>query len=177
MTAMPALRLRPMTAGDLDLVRAWITEPHVAKWYLSGSTVEDEIADLERCVAGVVPTHALMVLDDGRDIGWCQWYRCIDYPEHANAVGAEPNDIGLDYALGDPTRIGRGVGTALIEALVAHIRKRHPEAGLIADPEAANLASRRVLEKNGFVLQGERVVATEPTGTAMAIYRLPASPT
>jgi aminoglycoside 6'-N-acetyltransferase len=173
---MPALRLRSMTAADLGLVRAWMTEPHVAKWYLSGSTIEEEIADLEKCVTGKEPTHALVVVQDGRDIGWCQWYRCTDYPEHAEAVGAEPNDIGLDYALGDPTRIGRGVGTALIGVLVAHIRQRHPGAGLIADPEAANRASRRALEKNGFVLQGERAMASERTDAPMAIYRLPPSP-
>lgn len=164
-----------MTAADLDLVRAWLTEPHVAKWYLSGSTIEQEIADLEKSVTDEEPTHALVVVEDGRDVGWCQWYRCMDYPEHAQAVGAEPNDIGLDYALGDPTRIGRGVGTALIGVLAAHIRKRHPGAGLIADPEAANQASRRVLEKNGFVLQAERVVATEQTDAPMAVYRLPPS--
>lgn len=173
---MPDLRLRPMKAADLALVRAWMTKPHVAKWYLSGVTLEEEIADLERCVAGEEPTHALVVVEDGRDVGWCQWYRCGDYPEHAEAVGAEPDDIGLDYALGDPARIGRGLGTALIGALVARIRERHPDAALIADPETANLASRRVLEKSGFVLQGERIVATERTDAPMAIYRLPASP-
>ncbi len=174
-TAVRALSLRSMTAADLDLVRAWMTEPHVAKWYLSGSTIEQEIADLEKCLSDEEPTHALVVVEDDHDIGWCQWYRCTDYPEHAQAVGAEPNDIGLDYALGDPTRIGQGVGTALIGVLVARIRERHPDAGLIADPEAANLASRRALEKNGFVLQGERAMATERTDAAMAIYRLPPS--
>jgi aminoglycoside 6'-N-acetyltransferase len=173
---MRAVGLRPMTAADLDIVRAWLTQPHVAKWYLSRSTLDDEIADLQKCVAGVEPTHALVVMDNGSDIGWCQWYRCADYPDHAEAVGAEPNDVGLDYALGDPTRVGRGLGTALIGALVAHIRQRHPDAGLVADPEAANLVSRRVLEKNGFVLLGERVVATERTDAPMAIYRLPPSP-
>lgn len=165
-----------MTAADLHLVRAWLAEPHVAKWYLSGSTIEDEIADLEKCVSGEEPTHALVVMESGREIGWCQWYRCRDYPQHAEAVGAEPNDVGLDYALGDPTQIGRGLGTALIGVLVDQIRKRHPGAGLIADPEAANLASRRALERNGFLLQAERVVATERADEPMAIYRLPASP-
>ncbi len=63
-----------------------MTEPHVAKWYLSGSTIEQEIADLEKCVTHEEPTHALVVVEDGRDIGWCQWYRCTDYPEHAQAV-------------------------------------------------------------------------------------------
>lgn len=174
-TAMPALCLRSMTAADLDLVRAWMTEPHVAKWYLSGSTVEDEVDELEKCVVGHEPTHALIVVENGRDVGWTQWYRCADYPEHAVAVGAEPDDIGFDYAIGDPARTGQGLGTALIAALVAHVRQRHPRAGLVADPEAANLASRRVLEKNGFVLLRERVVATERTRAPMAVYRLPPS--
>ena len=174
---MSALCLRPMTLADLELVAAWLREPHVARWYLSGSTLEGEIDDLEKCVAGEEPTHALVVVDDGRDIGWCQWYRCADYPAHADAVAAKPTDIGIDYALGDPTQVGRRVGTALIRALVAHIRKRHPEAGLIADPDAANVASRRALEKNGFLPQGERVLASERADSPMAIYRLPASST
>jgi aminoglycoside 6'-N-acetyltransferase len=161
-----------MTAADLDLIRAWMAEPHVARWYLSASTLEQEIDDLETCVLGAEPTHALIAVENGREVGWCQWYRCADYPEHAAAVGAESGDVGLDYAVGDPARIGQGVGTALIAALVGHIRQRHPHAGLVADPDAANLASRRVLEKNGFVLQGEQVVATERTDAPLAIYRL-----
>jgi hypothetical protein len=43
----------------------------------------------------------------------------------------------------------------------------------LADPEAANLASRRVLEKNGFRLVDKRPLASERTGAVMAIYRLP----
>ncbi|MBV8999118.1 MAG: GNAT family N-acetyltransferase [Solirubrobacterales bacterium] len=164
-----------MTADDLERVRAWMGEPHIARWWLAGSTVEEEIGDLERCVAGDEPTHALIAIENGREIGWCQWYSYADYPEHGAAVGAERDEIGIDYAVGDPARIGRGVGTALIAALVLHVRQRHPRAGLIADPEAANSASRRALEKNGFVLQDERVVATERTEHPMAIYRLAAS--
>jgi aminoglycoside 6'-N-acetyltransferase len=172
---MVTVSLRPMMAADLDLVRSWMGEAHVAKWYLSASTVEQEIDDLERCVVGDEPTHALIVVENGRDVGWCQWYRCADYPEHAIAVGAEHDDVGLDYAVGDPTRIGQGVGTALIAALVAHIERRHSCAGLVADPDAANLPSRRALEKNGFVLQAERAVASERTDAPLAIYRRPPS--
>jgi RimJ/RimL family protein N-acetyltransferase len=43
---------------------------------------------------------------------------------------------------------------------------------VIADPEASNTASRRVLEKNGFRLLDERSLASEPTAAPMAIYRL-----
>jgi RimJ/RimL family protein N-acetyltransferase len=43
----------------------------------------------------------------------------------------------------------------------------------LADPDAANTASRRVLEKNGFRLVAVKPVATEATDAPMAIYRLP----
>jgi RimJ/RimL family protein N-acetyltransferase len=43
----------------------------------------------------------------------------------------------------------------------------------MADPEAANMASRRVLEKNGFDLVAVKTMDVEPTDDPMAIYRLP----
>jgi RimJ/RimL family protein N-acetyltransferase len=43
----------------------------------------------------------------------------------------------------------------------------------MSDPDAGNVASRRVLEKNGFRLVDVRPVASEPTDDPMAIYRLP----
>lgn len=169
---MLGLVFRAMRDADLELVEAWLREPHVARWYLAGSTVEHELDELRRAIAGEQPTHALLVIERRRPIGWCQWYLCGDYPDHAAAVGARPDDIGVDYAIGDPARVGTGVGTALIAELVVRLWKEHPRAGLIADPEADNLASRRVLEKNGFQLVREGRLATEPTDAVMSIYRL-----
>jgi|SRR5271165_77101 len=166
------LTLRDMGADDLPLVTAWLHEPHVARWYLAGSTVEREIDELRQCIAGEQPGRVLTILERDRPIGWCQWYLCRDYRDHAAAIGAEPDDIGIDYAIGDPARAGDGLGTELIGVLVATVRAERPAAGLVADPEAANIASRRVLEKNGFKLIHERPVASEPTDAVMAIYRL-----
>jgi RimJ/RimL family protein N-acetyltransferase len=69
--------------------------------------------------------------------------------------------------------VGRGTGTALIAALTAEVRRDHPSAGFLAGPDAANRASRRVLEKNGFQLVAVRPVVTEPSDDPIAIYRLP----
>jgi aminoglycoside 6'-N-acetyltransferase len=166
------LTLRELGASDLELVRAWLDEPLVARWYLPGSSARTELEELRRCLEGTEPTHLLIVVDEGRPIGWCQWYSCADYPDHAAAVGAEPGDIGIDYAIGDPSRTGRGVGTELIWVLVDHLRDLHPASGVIADPQVANVASCRVLAHNGFELLGVRALATEPTDDLMAIYRL-----
>lgn len=169
------LTLQPMATKDLDLVTTWLAAPVVRRWYLVGSTIADEIEELCRAIVGIEPTHVLLVAERGTPIGWCQWYLCSQYPEHAREVGAESGDVGIDYAIGESTRRGKGVGTQVIAALVDHIRQYHPHAGVIADPEASNAASRRVLEKNGFRLLGERALASEPTSSTMAIYRLPPS--
>ena len=40
-------------------------------------------------------------------IGWCQWYPYDAYPAEAEALGAHAGDCGIDYAIGEPTAIGR----------------------------------------------------------------------
>jgi aminoglycoside 6'-N-acetyltransferase len=161
-----------MAESDLDSVARWLAEPHV-HWYVAGSSIDEEIEDLRAAIHGDDPTTVLLIRADSRPIGWCQWYLCADFPEHASGVSAEDGDIGIDYAIGDPSFVAQGTGTNLIAELVREIRRDHPRAGIVADPEAANTASRRVLEKNGFVLVDERAIESEPTDDLMAIYRLP----
>ena len=165
------LTLRDMQADDLGLVAGWLELPHVVRWYVVGS-VAAEVEDVRRSVTGEQPTHVLVVEEDGRSIGWCQWYLLDDYPQFAREVDGRAGDVGIDYAIGDPARLGAGIGTELVGRLVHLVRGVHPGAGVIADADAQNQASRRVLEKNGFRLVDERVVPSDETDAPMAIYRL-----
>jgi RimJ/RimL family protein N-acetyltransferase len=165
--------LRPMEADDLALVERWLSEPHVARWYLAGSSLAAELEDIRESVAEGSGTHVLVVLHDDEPIGWCQWYPCDVDPAWAAEVGAEPGDVGVDYAIGDETRVGAGVGTELIAVLVRLVRSARPGCGIVADPDAQNRASRRVLEKNGFELVAVKSMESEPSDEPMAIYRQP----
>lgn len=166
--------LRDLAPEDLERVAAWLRQPHVARWWLPGTSLEAELAKIaSRVVAGEgARTHMLAVTEDDRPIGWAQWYRWADYPAEAAATGAEPGDIGLDYAIGEPEAIGRGVGRAMIAALVLHVRGIHPGAGILVGPEAANRPSCAVLAGNGFRLLDVRPLVTEPTDAPIALYRL-----
>jgi aminoglycoside 6'-N-acetyltransferase len=166
--------LRPMRVDDLALVERWLGEPHVARWYLAGSSLEAELEDIGGNVAEGSDTHMLVVLHDGEPVGWCQWYLCSVDAAWAADMGAGPDDVGVDYAIGEPGRAGAGVGTELIAALVRFVRGARPGCRIVADPDARNAASRRVLEKNGFELVAVKAMASEPTDDPMAIYRLPA---
>jgi len=162
-----------MNEWDLELVAAWLLEPHVSRWWLSGTTREAELDTYRARVREPAPaTHMLMVLEGAIAIGWCQWYRWGDYPEEAAASGAAIGEAGIDYAIGDPSRVGLGVGTRVIAALVSEVRRKLPGAGVVTAPAASNVASRRVLEKNGFRLVEVRPIETEPVDEPMAVYRL-----
>jgi RimJ/RimL family protein N-acetyltransferase len=166
--------LRPITTGDLTLVRAWLHEPHVARWWLTRTSVDEELDDIRRSrsMSGTEPFEVLLAALDGRPVGWCQWYRWWDSPDEAGELGVAPDDLGIDYGVGEPDCIGRGVGTALIGALVRHIRAATTEGAIVAEPDAANRASCRVLEKNGFELVAVRSLSFEVEETN-AIYRRP----
>lgn len=172
MTRVGELAVRPMRAEDLGPVGEWLAQPHVSRWYVAGSTLDDELDDLRQSVTGEQPVEVLIVLEGERPVGWCQWYSCADDPDWAADVGGRPHDVGIDYCIGEPDAVGRGLGTALVALLVAHVRDRHPSAALLADPEAANMASRRVLEKNGFELVAERILPSESAHDVLAVYRL-----
>jgi aminoglycoside 6'-N-acetyltransferase len=165
-----------MRLDDLPLVTRWLSAPHVARWYLAGSSAEEEAEDLRCSVAGEQAVHALMVVEGNVPVGWCQWYLCGDDPGWAADIGAGPADVGIDYAVGDASRVGRGVGTELIAELVRLVRAHHQRVAVMADPDERNVASRRVLEKNGFELVAVKAIPSEPTDDPMAIYRLAAPP-
>lgn len=142
----------------------WTTEAHL----LDGQrTDEDDV----RAVVENPDSRMIVVELDGEPVGWCQWYRWADYPAEGAAAGAADHEAGIDYAIGEPALVGRGVGTAMVGALVEEVRRIEPAAGLLVTPEAANIASRRVLEHNGFALVEVRPIDTEPHDRPMAIYR------
>lgn len=161
-----------MRIDDLQLVAEWFSEPHVAEWWLAGSSAEQEIDDIRRSVNGEQQVSVRVAIQDDRPIGWCQWYVCDDDPGWAADIGAGPGDVGMDYAIGVEGSTGRGLGTLMIAEMVKSIRAEHPDAAIFADPDERNLGSRRVLEKNGFELIEVKPVASEPTNDPMAIYRL-----
>ena len=164
--------VRPMHESDLIHIEAWLHEPHVARWWNESAAEELRLMRQRVRGEGDNTTRMLTVSEGGRLIGWAQWYRWDDYPQEADAIGARPSEVGMDYAIGEPSATGRGVGHRLIAALVREIRRHNPNAGIVVGPEAANAASCAVLERNSFGLVAVRPVASEPTDEPIAIYRL-----
>jgi aminoglycoside 6'-N-acetyltransferase len=148
------LEFRPMAVEDLPVVTAWLQEPHVGPWWMPS-----EIDDIARAVRGEEAVDPWLVVVDGRAVGYFQVYDVgydAEYREACATVGVEAGTAGMDYLLGDPALIGRGIGTAAIGAFVRDVVfGLGPYPAVTAGPDPENTASIRVLEKNGFVFVGD----------------------
>ena len=152
--AVPDVRLafRAMTRADLADVVRWTTAPHVARWWDGQS---DDVAAAERhygpALDGRDPTRMWVVEVNGRSVGFVQDYLIGDHPEFA-VLTAQPDAVGLDYAIGEIAWAGRGTGTRMLWQFLRDVLQPfYAEATrYFAAPDHRNGASLRVLDKLGF---------------------------
>ncbi len=144
--------LRAMTHGDLSQVTAWRQQPHLHRWWKA-----DGRPSLERVseqygadIDGTTPTRIWIAEVNGRSVGFVQDYRISDYPEYA-LLAPDPDAIGVDYAIGPPEWVGRGLGLRIMWSWMLTARHRFPDAAAyFAAPDHRNRASVRMLDKLGF---------------------------
>src|SRR5690242_4899587 len=117
---MAAIAFRRVARVDFDRLAGWLARPHVARWWNHEFTAEAVERDFGPSVDGAEPNEDHLVLLDGTPIGIVQCCRYADYPHHRDELAAlvEVPDgaISIDYLIGEPSHIGRGVGTAMIAA-------------------------------------------------------------
>ncbi|ALE73079.1 acetyltransferase [Pseudonocardia sp. EC080625-04] len=146
---------RPLTPADLPMLRGWLAEPHVHRWWFHDTSPEAVERDFGPAMRGEEPSEDLVVVVGGAPVGLLQ--RCLwhDYPEYVEEIAPileiPPGAATIDYLIGEPGLVGRGLGPRILVAAVAGVWERYPEARAIIVPVVAtNRASWRALEKAGF---------------------------
>lgn len=94
-----------------------------------------------------------MIEHNARPVGWIQWHRWSDYPEHASQLKAEAGSAGIDLAIGESAMTGLGLGAAAIREFLTQIVFANPGVNAVnTDPEEDNLRSLVAFKKAWFTV-------------------------
>jgi aminoglycoside 6'-N-acetyltransferase len=155
-----------MSEDDLVLVRRWLLEPHVKRWWDDGVKTpypDAVIADYREAIEGRDPTYHYIATLDRRPIGMFQHYRISDSPEYAEALALGEDAVGVDLFIGEADLVGRGHGPAMLRDFLRDVAL--PFHGLkvcVIGPSVKNVAAIRAYEKIGFRALREVTVPGEP---------------
>lgn len=176
---------RRVTERDFPLLRSWLEQPHVARWWNHETSAEAVARDFGPAARGEEPSEDLLAHLDGRPFGLLQRCRLSDYPEYlaelAPLTEVPAGAMSIDYLIGESRRTGRGLGPRMIGSAVEAIWADCPDASCVLVPvPAANRHSWRALEKAGLrrVAEGDLEPDNPVDDRAHYLYRIdrPAGP-
>ena len=153
---------RPMSVADLSLVRHWLAQPHVARWW---GDPDEQYALVSEDLEHPAMDQFIVAMAD-RPFAYLQCYDPNAWPD--NGLGAHPDGTrGIDQFIGEADMIDCGHGSALIRSFVDRLLR----AGIprtLTDPDPGNARAIKAYEKAGF--HKARLVET-PDGTALLMVR------
>jgi len=114
------IRFCRLERANLPLLARWQGQPHVARWWGPAP----DLAALEKehgpGIDGEDPTQVFMTELEGTPVGLIQRYRNRDHPHWDQQIQV-PDAASIDYYIGEPDLIGRGLGPTIIAAFVEQL--------------------------------------------------------
>ena len=141
------LRLRPVEERDLPSILRWLVEPEVLHWW------DDALPDLVAARHEYldpdphVPLWRYIIEENGRGIGFAQWYHAYFGEEYERSAG-------IDIFIGEPDARDRGLGTEAVRMLLELLFEVRGVHRVTIDPETGNERAIRAYQKAGFRLDG-----------------------
>jgi aminoglycoside 6'-N-acetyltransferase len=152
---MAPFTFRPLTRNDFPLLRHWLLQPHVQRWWADDPSFEAMEADYGGVIDGTEPAEVFIARRGGESFGLAQRYRLAAYPHYVTDLQAllpvPPFAGSIDYLVGDASNTGRGLGTEMLREFVERLWSDDPVCtALLVPVHVENVASWRALEKIGF---------------------------
>jgi RimJ/RimL family protein N-acetyltransferase len=162
-----SFELRVADPSDAPRIALWMQQPHVERWWQQSWSVERWARELEQQVAGEHSTPYLVTVD-GEDFAYVEVYR-VRHDRLAKYYRFGEEDRGVHVAIGDVSRVGRGLGRELLRSLSERVFNTDPDcAQVVAEPDVTNVPSVRAFAAAGFVQRRELQL---PEKTALLMVR------
>jgi len=147
---------RPVFDHDLPVIEGWLNAEHVSPWF---ENPEEWMRELRERNGEFSFVSHLIAEMDGIPIGFCQYYDCFYAKRYEDwhEVSSPGLKYSLDYMIGDPDYLGRGLGKEMIAKLMV-ILKDAGAREIIVDPDKENIPSVKAFLANGFERAGEQYI-------------------
>jgi aminoglycoside 6'-N-acetyltransferase len=176
---MHSFEFTPISRNDFPLLSRWLSTPHVARWWDDDPSIEAIEDDYGGCVDGTEPCEVFIAHFEGDAVGLIQRYRFGAYPQYADElahiVHVSADTTAIDYLIGPADALGKGIGTAMIAAFIAHIWEHDPFTPAIIVPvHVNNRASWGALERADFIriAEGELTPDNPADSRSHYLYQL-----
>lgn len=156
---------RRLTEADLPLLCDWLNRPHLQRWWRRGAATLDEVREkyLPR-MAGRDAARPYLACLEGQPVGYVQFYLAAEGAERWWPDTPGPGALGIDQFLADGTRLGQGLGTAMVAQFAAWLMEAPGVTEIRVDPHPSNLRAIRCYARVGFREVGP---ITTPDGPAL----------
>ena len=164
---MTSFQLRPAVPSDAPRIALWMAQPHVRRWWHQGWSVERWAQEIEQQAAGEHSRPCVITLD-AEEFAYVELYR-VRHDRLAEYYAYGNEDWGVHVAIGDSTRVGRGLGRQLLRTVADTVLRSEPACTrVVAEPDIENTPSVRAFAAAGFVQHGELQL---PEKTAVLMVR------
>jgi len=162
------IAFRALAHDDLPMLHGWLARPHVAGWWGHPTTLTELEDDYFSAAARSSSTRAYIALLDGAPLGFIQSYVALGSGGGWWEDETDPGTHGIDQFLADGSRLGRGLGSAMVDAFARRLFADAAVTKIQTDPAPDNERAIRCYRRAGFVDRGE--IAT-PDGPALLMVR------
>lgn len=141
------ITLRPFEDADGPHLRRWLVTEHVRPWF---EHPDAWLAEVEGRHGEFSWIRHFIIEVDGVRVGFCQYYPFERSGEDWNGSQPVEGTYSLDYLVGEPSYLRRGVAQSALANLTECIAAEPDAKRIIVQPDADNVASRGLLRISGF---------------------------
>lgn len=146
------MKIRPFSIEDLELMSVWLNNKHVKVFFGDPDEWLDEIKENLTEQEWI----KYFIVETDKPIGFAQYYDTQNAPT-GTWSNEPPGTAGIDFLIGEPDYLGKGLGSKLIFNVIELLRATRKYKFIIADPDIKNKNSIRTLENNGFKKQANDI--------------------
>ena len=157
--------LRALQPGDMKVMHAWLNEPHLRPFYRQGPDPLESVKKKYLPRLDAASRTACVVASIGdQPFGYMQWYMNRSYPEYGIELLHREFGVSIDYFIGNPRFLGRGLGSMMLVALLNEIEPNlAPEDRVFCIAHVdANVRAIRCTTRAGFVLDSTFIEDGKP---------------